>query len=231
MPPFSRIAVASLAASLPYASSYAVGAPASSDAVAVAAAARSPPPLAVADLIKPTLAILGGGGDKKEAIGDTLPDCPSTIWAADDLVGDEIDKWQAQLRATLATHCDETSQPLMRVGGVGHVPARDRAGTRGAKWLYTVDDLVQLLETAQHPNHVTGRTGARSWCLTPLELWTPRLPQLRQMFAEKVVQPSRKFLCYGLAPCAAMVDREIRVCILEAIKPQRLNQKFEAGYS
>ena len=99
MPPFSRIAVASLAASLPYASSYAVGAPASSDAVAVAAAARSPPPLAVADLIKPTLAILGGGGDKKEAIGDTLPDCPSTIWAADDLVGDEIDKWQAQYKS------------------------------------------------------------------------------------------------------------------------------------
>ncbi len=60
----------------------------------------------------------------------------------------------------------------------------NRRANRGATWLYTMDDVAALLEDTQHPNHASGRIGARSWCLTPLELWAPTLPQLRQMFVE-----------------------------------------------
>ena len=94
-----------------------------------------------------------------------------------------VEKWALQLHTILLHHCDETGLPLMRVGDGGRGGGGGRAA-RGTKFLYTVDDIVVLLESAQHPNHASGRTGGRSWCLTPLELWTPRLPQLRHMFAE-----------------------------------------------
>lgn len=94
------------------------------------------------------------------------------------------DKWAAQLHATLAHHCEETGQPLMRLAQLhdGNM-IRARAG-RGPRWLFTSDDVIALLESAQHPNHVKARGGARSWCLTPLELSTSRLAQLRDRFAE-----------------------------------------------
>jgi hypothetical protein len=92
------------------------------------------------------------------------------------------DKWTAQLHTMLLSHCEETGQPLMRVtADQGSKPAR--AG-RGTKWLYTSEDVLALLEQARHPNQAGGRTGARSWCLTPVSLRTPQLPQLRQLFAE-----------------------------------------------
>ena len=83
---------------------------------------------------------------------------------------------------SLLSHCEETGTPLMRMGDAGRLAGR--SGIRGTKYLYAVDDIVQLLERAQHSNHDVGRTGARSWCLTPLELWTPSLPQLRSLLAE-----------------------------------------------
>ena len=47
----------------------------------------------------------------------------------------------------------------------------------------TDDDLLLLLESVRHPNQAS-RKGGKDWSLTPVALWTPRLPQLRQMFAE-----------------------------------------------
>lgn len=96
------------------------------------------------------------------------------------------DKWMAQLHNTLLAHCDETGQALMKVTAEPSSAPGTRAARpgRGVKWLYSTDDLLQLLESAEHPNQASHRTGAKSWCLTPLALWTPRLPQLRQMFAE-----------------------------------------------
>ena len=91
-----------------------------------------------------------------------------------------LERWADQLHTTLANHCQDTGQPLMCVGEAG----RGARSNRGAKFLYTIDDVLQLLESAQHPNHANARTGGRSWCLTPLELSTPRLPQLRHMFSE-----------------------------------------------
>ena len=44
--------------------------------------------------------------------------------------------------------------------------------------------LAILPDLATRQPMVSGRTGARSWCLTPLAVRTPRLPHLRQMFAE-----------------------------------------------
>jgi len=93
MPLSSRIAVASLAASLPLASTYAVGAPSSS----AAAAARCSSPAAIADLIKPLG--VADAADEKPNIGDILPDCPTTIWQSDDLTGDELIKWQEQYKS------------------------------------------------------------------------------------------------------------------------------------
>ena len=96
-----------------------------------------------------------------------------------------IDNWEAQLHASLRAHCEETGLPLMRVASdLGRSGSIGSRSSRGAKFLYTLDDLASILETAQHPNYCSGCTGGRSWCLTPIELWTPRLPQLRQMFAE-----------------------------------------------
>jgi len=92
-----RIAVASLA-SLPLVSAYAVGAPSSVVVPTVAPAGRCAAPLAIADLIKPVLGITGPAADAKPAIGELLPDCPTTIWKADELIDDELAKWQAQYR-------------------------------------------------------------------------------------------------------------------------------------
>ena len=95
-----------------------------------------------------------------------------------------IDKWQLQLHGTLQALCEETGQPLMRVGhGTGN-PTKKPSALSLRGWLYTTDDLLALVEGVKHPNQVTDRTGAKPWCLTPIALWTPRLPQLRQMFAE-----------------------------------------------
>ena len=100
-----------------------------------------------------------------------------------DVIEMMLDTWSAKLIATLQAHCDETGLPLMRVGDGGRGGGGARAA-RGSKFLYTIDDVASLLENAEHPNRVDGRKGGRSWCLSPLELWTPRLPQLRQLFAE-----------------------------------------------
>jgi len=98
MPLAARIAVASLAATLPLSSSYTLSVPSTSSAAATTVE-RCSAPVAIADLVKPGLAVLGGGGgEKKAAIGDLLPDCPTTLWA-NDLVGDELTKWQEKYRS------------------------------------------------------------------------------------------------------------------------------------
>ena len=52
---------------------------------------------------------------------------------------------------------------------------------------------------------------------------------LRQMLAQKVVEPRGKILCHGLSPRAAMVGCQIRKGSVKTVEPQRLNQEFEAG--
>ena len=95
------------------------------------------------------------------------------------------ERWAAQLHATLLHHCEETGQALMRLTDHGAPSLVSKArSARGCKWLFTADDVIALLEAAQHPNHVKARGGTRSWCLTPLELATSKLPQLREKFAE-----------------------------------------------
>jgi len=94
MPLSSRLAVASIAATLPLASSYAVGAPSSSVAPATS---RCAAPLAIADMIKPTLAMLGAKGPADgESLGENLPNCPSTIWTEETI---DLDEWQAKYKA------------------------------------------------------------------------------------------------------------------------------------
>jgi len=78
-------------------SSYSVGTSAHAAVPVVARVGVSP--VAVADLIKPAAAILGvgsGSSSGKEAIGDLLPDCPTTIWEADAI---DVDEWQAKYQA------------------------------------------------------------------------------------------------------------------------------------
>lgn len=103
------------------------------------------------------------------------------------------DKWAAQLHTTLMTHCEATGQPLMRVtsaSGMTHAGGGTRGGSGGGggpKYLYTLDDLAALLHAVVHPNHAgAGRVGAgaRSWSLTPVEIATPGLAQLRAIYAE-----------------------------------------------
>ncbi len=96
------------------------------------------------------------------------------------------DTWAAQLHATLARHLDETGLPLMCVTSEleGGRAAAQRRGARGVRWLYTVDDLLDGLEMASHPNHTSRLAQIRSWCLTPVQLSTPSIEQLRDRFAE-----------------------------------------------
>ena len=92
------------------------------------------------------------------------------------------DKWTAQIHATLTHHCEETGQPLMRVTSEG---GRGVRPTRGVKWLFSTDEILTLLESVHHPNHVRALGGSgRSWCLTPVELSTAKLHELREKFAE-----------------------------------------------
>ena len=93
---YSRFAVASLAASLPLTSGYAIGAPSSTPVVATAASSRCAAPLAIADMIKPTLSMLGAKGPAGDNLGDSLPNCPTTIWQAEDI---DVDEWQAKYNA------------------------------------------------------------------------------------------------------------------------------------
>ena len=92
------------------------------------------------------------------------------------------EKWAMQLHMALLSHCEEMGRPLMRLTSDMSRGGGGRSG-RGAKWLYTSDDLLLLLESVRHPNQAS-RKGGKDWSLTPVALWTPRLPQLRQMFAE-----------------------------------------------
>jgi len=94
------------------------------------------------------------------------------------------DRWAAQLHATLLHHCEQTGQPLMRVNRDGESGGGGRQKDKGCKCLFSTDDLIMLLELTPHPNLAKARSGARSWCLTPLELSTSKLPQLRERFAE-----------------------------------------------
>jgi len=80
---------------LPVATSYTLAAPAAPSQTVVA---RCAAPVAIAELIKPGLAVLGGGdASDKPGLGEKLPDCPTTIWA-EDLVGDELTKWQQKYK-------------------------------------------------------------------------------------------------------------------------------------
>jgi len=122
-----------LAALPALASSYTISASAGSSSTA--AAARCAAPLAVADLIKPTLSMLGATPvSDKEAIGDELPDCPMTYWEAGDLKGDEVARWQAQYKAEDLPLC-----PLEI-----HATAEDNA--KGADYFIEKrDELTALL--------------------------------------------------------------------------------------
>jgi len=83
-----------LVALLPASSAYTVGTSALSAAPVVSRSGASP--VAVAELIKPLEKIIGSSsGSGKEAIGDTLPDCPSTIWDIKDL---DVDEWQSKYK-------------------------------------------------------------------------------------------------------------------------------------
>lgn len=96
-----RLVAASLAVSLPLAQSFGLGpAPVAPRATAPAgrcAGARASFALGeqVESLLKP-LGSLVPKPNAKPAIGDSLPDCPSTKWEADGL---DVDEWQAKLKA------------------------------------------------------------------------------------------------------------------------------------
>lgn len=51
-------------------------------------------------------------------------------------------------------------------------------------WLHTPEDLVAVFEATANPNHATSLSRVRTWCLTPLEISTPRLTQLRDRYVE-----------------------------------------------
>ena len=122
-----RIAIV---AALPLASAYTISAPAPS----TAAVARCASPVAIADMIKPTLAMLGApAAGSKEELGDQLPDCPTTIWEADALKGDEIARWQAQYR--------EEDLPVCPVEV--HATAADNA--KGADYFIENRDMIKEL--------------------------------------------------------------------------------------
>ena len=71
---------------------YTTSAPAYSLAVPAPQGAlrRCASPVAVAELIKP---LVGGTSSNAPDIGDSLPDCPSTIWSAEKI---DVDEWQAK---------------------------------------------------------------------------------------------------------------------------------------
>ena len=90
------------------------------------------------------------------------------------------EQWNTHLQSTLAHHCEETMQPVMRLTAEGSKIKT----VRGCKWLFTIDDFLELLRGCHHPNMVRGRGSARSWCLTPVQLRTPTLSELQDKFAE-----------------------------------------------
>lgn len=73
-----------------------------------------------------------------------------------DLIVDLNNRWFAKLHATLMAHCDETGYPLMKVTAEASTTSGTRAAKpgRGAKWLYSSDDLLHALERVEHPNQV-----------------------------------------------------------------------------
>ena len=80
---------AMLALSLPIAEGFSLGV---SALHTPAAPARSTDAVAVAELIKPLVSPADSG---KPALGDVLPDCPTTIWETDI----DVEEWQAKYRA------------------------------------------------------------------------------------------------------------------------------------
>lgn len=88
--------------------------------------------------------------------------------------------WGVRLHDTLVQHCHDTGQPLM---GLARNADKARA-RRGCKWLYGVDDIVEALRSAAHPNHTSHLAQARKWRLAPLELATPTIEQLRSRLPE-----------------------------------------------
>ena len=81
----------------------------------------------------------------------SLPSPSSKCAILDELsfVTSLMDQWTLQLHRTLTVHCEESGMPLMFVGD----PTRliGRSCTRGLKFLYTVDDMVALLEGCTAP--------------------------------------------------------------------------------
>ena len=78
-------------------------------------------PVAVAELMKP---LVGGSSSSSKApdIGGALPDCPSTIWNADEV---DVDEWQAKYRAEDMPTCpiEVVATPEANAQGVAYFEA------------------------------------------------------------------------------------------------------------
>lgn len=94
----SRV-VSIVAVGLPLCQSFGLGLPPSLPVPPVAGSRSSAPPSMIAEMIKP---VLGTAGTSKPALGNILPDCPSTKWDAE---GIDVAEWQAKYRSEELPAC------------------------------------------------------------------------------------------------------------------------------
>jgi len=98
-------------------------------------------------------------------------------------------RWRQHVEASLKTLCSELGMPLMQPSGAVNPGVAARVNARGSRaaqmrGVYESSEMLEAIAATDHNNTSSGISGARPWGMVPLELSTPSLAELVDLFGD-----------------------------------------------